>query len=128
MQDKYIPPIKDRSVQELLEIVTSPEKWQPEVVRLAEIELGNRKIPAIKKKTAKYLAQKRERIKKERKANESYEIWDFIFNPTRTIFEILFSLDLKKDGYIRKAKQQQYFRLIIILIALITFIYTFIKT
>ena len=49
------------------------------------------------------------------------EISDFILRPTRTVLELLFTWELKKDGYILKAQQQKSFR--IALVAIIIFVY-----
>ena len=52
------------------------------------------------------------------KANESYHVCDFILNPLPTLVEIIFSWELKKDGFPRKARQQKYFRIVIGIIIL----------
>jgi hypothetical protein len=44
MTDDFKPPIKLRSTEELLQIVSSPKKWNPIALKLAEIELYNRKV------------------------------------------------------------------------------------
>ena len=111
MIDEFIPPIKERTTDDLLKIVGAPEKWNQRAVHLANNELINRKIEPKKIKTAKYLSKKRERIDERIKANESYHFCDFIFDPFWTLFEIIFSWELKKDGFTRKAEQQKYFRI-----------------
>ena len=95
------PPIKERNTDDLLKIVGTPKDWRPEIVNLAETELKNRKIDKEKIKTAKHLSQKREKLKKSKKANESL-FWDFISEPFGTLIVILFSWELKKDGFDRK--------------------------
>ena len=118
MTDEFSPPIKVRSTKELLEIVGAPDNWNPIAVRMAMNELTIRKVDPKKIKTSKYLSQKREKIKKEIKANESYHLCDFILRPFPTFIEILLSWDLKKDGFPRKARQQKYFRIAIGIIIL----------
>ncbi|MCL6273287.1 hypothetical protein M3P19_04660 [Muricauda sp. 2012CJ35-5] len=118
MKDDFTPPIKSRTTDELLEILGAPDKWNPLAVRLATNELALRDVPPKKIETAQYLSKKRDRIEKKRLADESYHICDFIFRPIPTLFEIIFSWELKKDGFDRKAKQQKYFRVIIALIVL----------
>ncbi|MFI2744121.1 hypothetical protein ACG2LH_15415 [Zhouia sp. PK063] len=119
MTDNFVPPIKSRTTEELLEIVGSPEKWNSQAVYLANNELINRNIKSKKIETAKYLSKKRERIAYKKRENESYEGLDFIFSPLPKLFEILFSVGLKKDGYKRKARQQKYFRIVIGLLVFI---------
>ncbi|SFU39884.1 hypothetical protein SAMN05216480_102250 [Pustulibacterium marinum] len=111
MTDEFIPPIKERTTDDLLKIVGAPDKWNPRAVFLANNELINRKVEPKKIQTAKYLSKKREKVEERIKANESYQFCDFFFNPFWTLFEIIFSWELKKDGFIRKAKQQKYFRI-----------------
>ncbi len=120
MTDDFTPPIKSRTTDELLKIVGAPNKWNPKAVLLANNELINRNVEQKKIDTAKYIAKKKDRIEKKKMANESYHICDFIFNPFPILFEIIFSWELKKDGFDRKAKQQKYFRTIIGLIILIS--------
>lgn len=111
MTDEFLPPIKERTSDDLLKIVGMPEKWNPKAVQLAYSELQNRKVEPKKIQTAKYLSKKKEKLEERLKANESYHFCDFIFNPFWTLFEIVFSWELKKDGFIKKAKQQNYFRI-----------------
>lgn len=113
MTDEFIPPIKERTTDELLEIVGASEKWNPKAVRLATNELTNRKVEPKKIETAKYLSKKRDKVEKQIKANESYHVCDFIFNPWPNLIEILLSWELKKDGFPRKARQQKRFRIVI---------------
>lgn len=123
--DSFIPPIKDRSTDELLEILGAPERWNPEAVRQASNELVNRKVPSRKIETAKYLAKKRDRLEEQKKANKGYNLGDFIFSPFLTLFEILFAWELKKDGYLRKARQQKRFRITLLLFLLGWFLYSY---
>jgi hypothetical protein len=125
MTDEFTPPIKERTTEELLKIVGAPEKWNPKAVRLATNELSNRKVEPKKIETAKYLSKKRDKIDNRIKANESYHICDFIAQPFWTLFEIIFSWELKKDGFPRKARQQKYFRIAIGIIILIGIAYSY---
>jgi len=122
MTDEFKPPISERTTTELLEIVADFNKWNPRAVQLANNELQNRKVEQKKIETAKYLSKKKKRVEKNLKANESYHICDFIFEPFGTLFEIIVSWELRKDGYVRKAEQQKILRLIIGIIVLIFFI------
>lgn len=125
MTDEFTPPIKERTTEELLKIVGAPEKWNPNALRLATNELTNRKVEPKKIQTAKYLSKKRDKVEKRIKANESYHVCDFILNPFPTLIEIIFSWELKKDGFPRKARQQKHFRIVIgiIIISCITYSY-----
>lgn len=127
MTDEFTPPIKKRTTGELLEIVGAPEKWNPNAVRLATNELTNRKVEPKKIETAKYLSKKRDKINERIKANESYHVCDFISNPFWTLFEIIFSWELKKDGFSRKAIQQKYFRISIGIIILVFVAYSYLN-
>lgn len=116
MKDKFRESIREKSIDELLEIVGSPEKWQPIAVRYASDELSLRNVDPIKIETAKYLSKKRERLNREMKAKEGYHICDFIFNPFSNLVEITLSWELKKDGYLRKARQQKVYRIVLSLL------------
>ncbi|MDT0622023.1 hypothetical protein [Croceitalea vernalis] len=124
MTDDFTPPIKSRTTDELLKIAGDPDKWNPKAVLLANNELIIRNISPKKIDTAKYLSKKRARIEKKKMANESYHICDFILSPFPTLFEIIFSWELRKDGFDRKARQQKYFRIIIGLIVLLCILYS----
>jgi hypothetical protein len=127
MTDEFIPPIKERATDELLEIVGASEKWNPKAVRLATNELTNRKVEPKKIETAKYLSKKRDKVEKQIKANESYHVCDFIFNPWPNLIEILLSWELKKDGFPRKARQQKRFRIVIGIIILSCIAYSYLS-
>ena len=62
MIDDFKPPIKSRSTEDLLQIVGAPKKWNPIALKLAEIELYNRKVDSKKIDQAKYLEAKKDRI------------------------------------------------------------------
>ena len=124
MEDKFKQSIKEMTTDELLNIVGSPEKWQPIAVRFANNELLFRNIEPKKIQTAKYLSKKKERIKKQTKANQGYHLCHFISQPFWTLIEITFSWELKKDGFPKKARQQKKFRIALGIIILIFFILT----
>lgn len=125
MTDEFIPPIKERTTEELLKIVGAPEKWNPNALRLATNELTNRKVEPKKIETAKYLSKKRDKVEKRVKANESYHVCDFILNLFPTLIEITFSWELKKDGFPRKDRQQKYFRIVIGIIIITCIAYSY---
>jgi hypothetical protein len=114
----FTPPIKERKTEELLEIIGTPENWNPKAIKLAESELRDRKVDKKKIETAKYISKKIDKIKRKGKANESI-FWDFISEPFGTIIIILFSWELKKDGFDRKAREQKIIRIIILSVIII---------
>ena len=114
----FTPPIKERKTEELLEIIGTPENWNPKAIKLAESELRDRKVDKKKIETAKYISKKIDKIKRKEKANESI-FWDFISEPFGTIIIILFSWELKKDGFDRKASEQKIIRIIILSVIII---------
>jgi hypothetical protein len=121
MTDDFRPPIKTRTTKELLEIAGAPKKWNERALKLAKTELPNRNIDTNEINNAILSAIENEDAEKLKKATKSYQISDFILRPTRTVLELLFTWELKKDGYILKAQQQKTFR--ITLIVLILFVY-----
>ncbi len=121
MNNDFKTLVKEKETKELLEIVGAPKKWNKKITELAHEELILRKIDPKKIKTAKYLTKKKEQITINNKANKSYHLFDFIFDPLPNFVEILFSWELQKDGFTRKAKQQKYFRYFIFITALILF-------
>ena len=122
LTDDFSPKIKDRDTQDLLIIVGAPDKWSEKAVQLALQELEKRKVPESQIELAKHHHRKRKKIKSIRKSYEGYSIADFICEPLPTIFEILFSWELKKEGYIKKHKQQQVLRIVIIFVILLLII------
>ncbi|MGY5353512.1 hypothetical protein [Wenyingzhuangia sp. IMCC45467] len=123
--DDFIPPIKDRNTEELLEILAFENDWNPEAVLLAKNELAHRKIDSKEIQNIKNLSKEFKQNIQSEKANEGFTLADFIFDFGHTLIIILFSWELKKDGYPRKAKQQKYFRIgILIIIIIIGFIYS----
>jgi hypothetical protein len=128
MTDIFKPPIKSRTTDDLLEILGSPKKWNPEAIRMAKYELKDRNVPQIEIDNAVKLSLKAEENERLRKANESYHVLDFLSHLDNPIFELIFSWELKKDGYILKAKQQKSFRIllsIVIFIVIINYFFTY---
>ncbi len=111
MTDEFKPPIKERSTNQLLDIVCEPKKWNERAVMLAQNELANRNVSreTIQQKTKQkiYIANKEIKVENLRKAKEKYDLLDFIFSLDDVLIEVLFTWDLKKQGYTKKAKQQK---------------------
>jgi len=124
----FQPPIQDRQTSALIKIVAIPENWDAEAAEQAEIELLKRGVEFKElAKREKYLHSQREKLDELRRAKESYSICDFLESPIFFMIEILVSWELKKDGYLRKARQQKTIRIIILGIASIIYLYTFIN-
>ena len=121
MKDEFRQEVSGKTDDELLEIVGSPEEWQPIAVRYATDELNLRNVDQKKIQTAKYLSKKRKRLKRQIKANQGYHICDFIFHPIPNLIEITLSWELKKDGFEKKARQQKIFRIGLGVVVLIFF-------
>ena len=119
---EFEPPIKERSTNDLLGIVAVPEKWNNNAVAQAKEELNHRQISSQEIEKSIQHHQKQTKIKTLKRADESYSIFDFIFHPLSTICEIVISWELKRDGNLRKARQQQWFRIIFLLIVFIIII------
>lgn len=119
IKDDYKRPIKTRKDEEIIEIVSFPEKWNPKAVELAKLEFENRKLDPKKIQTAQYLDKKRKKIEDKKKADEGFTLCDFIDDPFMTLFILIFSWELKKDGYLKKAKQQKYFRIFFVIVILL---------
>ena len=117
------PPIKIRTTKQLLEIVGAVEKWNKDAVEEARNELKLRNITNDQIEHAKYLSKKAESYEDLKRAKESYSIVDFLFEPFKTIFEVLFSWELRKDGFLKKAEQQKRLRIMFGLLILIVVIY-----
>ena len=116
MIDDFKPPIKTRTTKELLAIAGAPKKWNERAYKLAIDELHIRKVDFKLIDHSKYVEKKRESLEVLKKAKESYHITDFIFNLRATLFEIIFTWELKKDGYLLKAEQQKKFRIVLFFI------------
>ena len=122
MIDDFKPPIKSRSTEDLLQIVGAPKKWNPIALKLAEIELYNRKVDSKKIDQAKYLEAKKDRIENFKIANENFNFFSInpfdLFINWSEVFMFLFSWEYKKDGFLKKAEIQKKYRPIIIFIIL----------
>lgn len=118
----FNPPIKERTTKELLLIVGAPNEWNEIALLAAQSELALRKVDESKIKQAKHLSKQKVRLEELKRAKESYSVFGFIFEPI-TFIEIIFSWELKKDGYLRKAEQQRLFRktLLVLLLAILLF-------
>ncbi|MDB5118855.1 MAG: hypothetical protein JWN56_73 [Sphingobacteriales bacterium] len=92
-------------------------------VEQARVELELRNVPQDQIQHAEYLSKKTDRYEDLKRAKESYSVCDFIFEPAGTIFEVLVSWELKKDGFLKKAEQQKRLRIIFGLMILIVVIY-----
>ncbi|RXF67761.1 hypothetical protein [Arcticibacter tournemirensis] len=124
--NKFRPPINTRSTDELLMIAGAPDKWQPQAVELAKAELQLRNIPESEIARVKYLLERVDQLEDLKRAKEAYTVSDFFFKPYMTLFEILVSWELEKDGYFRKARQQRVIRPILILLILMLVIWSII--
>lgn len=111
----FNPPIEDRTTKQLLIIVGSPNEWDESAIEQAQLELTLRKVDELEIKQAKHQSKQKVRLEDLKRAKESYSFFDFIFEPS-TFIEVIFSWELRKDGYLRKADQQQWLRPIFILV------------
>jgi hypothetical protein len=119
--DDFKPPIKTRTTRELLEIAGAPKKWNEKALKLALKELYERKVDIKQIEQAQYVEKRKIEFEALRKATKSYQISDFILKPKGTLFELIFTWELKKDGYLLKAKQQRSFRITLFIIILIIY-------
>lgn len=128
MKDDFKPPIKSRNTEDLLQIVGSPKKWNPIALKLAEIELYDRKIDSKKIEQAKYLGAKKDRIEAFKIANENFCFFSInpfhLFIDWREVFMFLFSWEYEKDGFLKKAEIQKKYRPIIIFLLIILIVMT----
>lgn len=127
MTDLYKPPIRSRSIKELLAIAGAPKKWNERALKLALDELESRKIDRKQIDQAKYIEKRHNEFKTLKKAKESFHFLDFIFEPVGTFFEFFFSWKLRNDGYILKAQQQKKYRpiLFVLILVLVLLLYVF---
>lgn len=125
MTDNFKPPIKTRSTEELLNIVGSPKKWNRDAVYLAKHELANRNVDTSEIDKAIEAANQKEEEERLKKANKSYQISDFLLTPKSTLLELLFTWELKKDGYTLKAQQQKTFRITLVIVILFVYLIKF---
>lgn len=127
LEDNFKPPIKSRTTRELIEIAACPEKWNEVAFLLAQKELELREINPNEIKRKRRNIKQSERNKRYKTANEPFCF--FTFDPFEgfinwgDIAVFLFSWELEKDGFIRKAQFQRTYRpFIIIIFILILFI------
>ncbi|WP_289056037.1 hypothetical protein [Carboxylicivirga marina] len=118
MANRFNPPIEKRKTSQLLRIVGNESEWNSEAVELASVELTKRKVSKDEIEKAKRLQKRKKKTITTQNAEKGYSIFDFIEEPFWTTFEVLFSWELKKDGFIRKARQQKYIRLAIVSIVI----------
>ncbi|NII81639.1 MULTISPECIES: hypothetical protein [unclassified Pedobacter] len=111
----FNPPIEDRTTKQLLLIVGSPNEWDESAIEQAQLELTLRNVDESEIKQAKHQSKQKVRLEDLKRAKESYSFFDFIFEPS-TFIEVIVSWELRKDGYLRKADQQQWLRPIFILV------------
>lgn len=123
--DDFKPPIRTRSDKEIIKIVASPQKWNSKAVKIAREEIAIRKIDSKPINQAKYLEEKKDKIEAQKIANESFCF--FTIDPFEGFIDwgevaiFLFSWELEKDGFIRKAKFQRTYRPVIIILFLLAF-------
>lgn len=114
----FNPPINERTTKQLLLIVGSPNEWDESAIEQAQLELTLRKVDESEIKLAKHQSIQKVRLEDLKRAKESYSFFDFIFEPS-TFIEVIVSWELRKDGYIRKADQQQWLRPIFIFVIML---------
>lgn len=114
----FNPPINERTTEQLLLIVGSPNEWDESAIEQAQLELTLRKVDESEIKLAKHQSKQKVRLEDVKRAKESYSFFDFIFEPS-TFIEVIVSWELRKDGYIRKADQQQRLRPIFIFVIML---------
>jgi actin-related protein len=102
----FNPKIEERSNDDLLDIIADKENWNEVAVRLAEKELRKRNVPQSKISERELFFEKLKEIEIKQKANESFDFASYLFHPLGA-FEMVFSSGLKKNGYIKKARQQK---------------------
>ena len=121
---KFKPPINERSTSDLLNIVAVPKNWTIEAIDQAKTELDRRgtSIQEVEKISRQH--KRKEQLEQHKRATESYSILEFVLHPLSTILEVIISWELKRDGYLRKAKQQKWLRLAFITIILLLMITT----
>lgn len=109
------PPIKDRTTEQLLDIIETEEEWRPEVIDSVKQELIKRGIPTQTleiRKTIRTKFNERIRKTKERSTYTSIEkVLIVLTGPLLVIFfrDILF---FYSEGYKRKNKQGWFYLLL----------------
>lgn len=125
--DNFCPPIKSRTTRELIEIAACPEKWNEVAFQLAQEELELREVNSNEIKRKRRNIKQSERNESNKIANEPFIF--FTLDPFEgfinwgEVTTFLFSWELEKEGFIRKAEFQRTYRpFLIILLLLALFI------
>ena len=117
--DEIHPPIKERSTDQLIEIIETPENWRKDVVALAQSELANRGISVDDQNKKRNNRNKRESNYKRRtkriKANASYtevqKLLIILFGPILVLLFEDFTLFHSGEGYKKKNRQGWFYLL-----------------
>ena len=103
------PPITNRSTEELLEIIETPEHWQPVVVVSAQKELTQRGISAdsleLRRKTRSKFQRKIEAIKTRSSYTAIEKSLIVLFGPILVLFLSDLFLFHAGEGYKKKNRQ-----------------------
>ncbi|WP_136667825.1 hypothetical protein [Flavobacterium sp. H122] len=122
--DDFKPPIKSRTTKELIEIAASPEKWNEVAFQLAQEELTLREVDPTTIKQRRRSLKQSERNESNKVANEPFCF--FTLDPFEGFINwgevaiFLFSWELEKDGFTRKAGFQKTYRPFLIVVLLLT--------
>jgi len=122
----YKPPFDKRSNEELLEIIGNEEEWEKVAVESAYKELKRRDVTSDKFIQAKEDYKNIQLQQKIEKANESYSVFDFILEPA-TILIVFIQWELRKDGYLRKARQLNRIRIAIVILTFLIILFKKLK-
>ena len=110
------PAIPDRSTEDLLEIIETPENWQPDVVALAQKELIQRGISSdaqeLKKKSQSNFRRKIEAIKSRTSYTTIEKLLIVLFGPILVLVLTDLFLFHVGDGYKKKNRQGLFFLLL----------------
>ena len=100
------PLIPNRSTEELLEIIESPQQWQPDVVVLAQKELIQRGISTdvqkLRRKNQSKFQRKIETIKARSSYTTTEKILIVLFGPVLVVFLTDLFLFHAGEGYKKK--------------------------
>ncbi len=115
----YIPPIKERDTNQLLQIVDSPDDWEPNALKIASQELERRGFSLDKQKNRARSTSKYKRKVKNIKKSASYSYFQmfllFIFAPFTLAWFIpsgMGIIELENEGYLKK-RNQRFFLIIL---------------
>lgn len=118
MSSSYSPPIKERSTDELLKIVETPEDWREDALSTARDELQKRGVPISqqkrREKSNKQFQKRASKVKSEATFSLKEKISILVFAPfiLAVRFEFipiptgLSTWELKSEGFQRKWKQR----------------------